>query len=143
MGVTSDRYLTLVHPGVRVPPGCTIGAGSILLEGVTLTANVQIGDHVVVMPRVTLTHDDVVENFAVLCAGVSLGGGVRIGNGSYVGMNASVRENRSIGTDATLGMGAALVDDLPAGQTWAGVPAGPLSGHVWPPVRPHGSTVES
>ena len=123
LGVTADRYLTLVHPRVTVPPGCSVGAGSILLEGVVLTANVTIGDHVVAMPHVALTHDDVVEDYATLCAGVSLGGAVRVGSGAYLGMNSSVREGVTVGADATLGMGAALVTDLPTGATWAGVPA--------------------
>ena len=126
LGVSSDRYLTLVHPRVTVPSDCSVGVGSILLEGVVLTARVDIGDHVVAMPNVTLTHDDVVEDFSTLCAGVSLGGGVRVGSGAYVGMNASVREGCVIGRDTTLGMGAALVRDLPDNETWVGVPARPV-----------------
>ena len=143
LGVVRDRYATLVHPRVEIPPGCTVGVGSILLEGAAFTADIRVGDHVVVMPHVTLTHDDVVEDFATLCAGVSLGGGVHVGSGAYLGMNASVRENQAVGADATLGMGAALVDDLPAGQTWAGVPAAPTAFETWPTPASYGSTVES
>ena len=123
LGVTEDRYARVVHPGVDVPSGCVVGAGSILLAQVALTADVTVGRHVVAMPHVTLTHDDVVEDYATLCAGVTLGGEVRVGSGAYLGMSSCVRERLTVGTDATLGMGGVLLRDLPARQTWAGVPA--------------------
>ena len=126
LGVTPDRYLTVIHPRVQIPSGCTVGAGSILLEGVVLTADIRVGAHVVAMPHVTLTHDDVVDDFATLCAGVCLGGAVRVGSGAYLGMSSSVRERVVVGRDATLGMGSVLLRDLPAEQTWAGAPARPL-----------------
>lgn len=123
LGVSPDRYATVIHPRVEVPDGSTVAAGSILLGSVVLTTSVRVGAHVVVMPNVTLTHDDVVEDFATLCAGVSLGGAVHVGRGAYLGMNAAVRERVHVGAGATLGMGAALLGDLPDDETWAGVPA--------------------
>ena len=75
------------------------------------------------MPGVTLTHDDVVEDFATLAAGVSLGGGVRIGRAAYLGMNSCVRERTRVGAGTRIGMGAAVLADVPDGETWAGVPA--------------------
>lgn len=128
LGVSDDRYARVVHPTVDVPPGCDVGAGSILLAQVVLTANVTLGRHVVVMPHVTLTHEDVVEDYVTLCAGVTLGGEVRVGSGAYLGMSSSVRERLVVGADATLGMGSALLHDLPPGQTWVGVPARPIDG---------------
>ncbi|HEY9291182.1 MAG TPA: NeuD/PglB/VioB family sugar acetyltransferase [Microlunatus sp.] len=122
------RYTTVVDPSVRNPAGCPVGAGSILLAGVTITAEVVVGTHVVAMPRVTIPHDCMVDDFATFASGVSLGGGVRVGRAAYLGMNASVLPGRKIGAGATVGMGGVVLVDVPDGQTWAGVPAEPLDG---------------
>lgn len=127
--VDDDRFATVVDPSVRNPGGCPVGAGSILLAGVTITADAAVGRHVVAMPRVTVTHDCAVEDLVTLAAGVSLGGGVRIRRGAYVGMNASVHPGLTVGAGATVGMGAVVLTDVPDGQTWAGVPARQLGVH--------------
>jgi sugar O-acyltransferase (sialic acid O-acetyltransferase NeuD family) len=126
-GVHGMRYATIVDPSVRNPGRCPIGVGSILLAQVTVTASAVIGEHVVMMPGCTVTHDDVVDDFATLAAGVSLGGGVRVGRGAYVGMNASVRQGVRLGVRSVVGMAAAVLHDVPDDETWAGVPAHPLT----------------
>lgn len=126
LGVGEDRYCRVIHPAAAVS-GTTIGRGSIVLAGAVGTANVTVGRHVVMMPQVTLTHDDVVSDYVTLCAGVSLGGSVRVDEGAYLGMNSCVREGGEVGAEATLGMGAALLEPLPAGATWVGVPARPIA----------------
>jgi len=123
LGVDPDRYATAIDPSVRNPGGCPVGAGSILLAGVTITADAVVGAHVVAMPGVVITHDCLVDDFATLAAGVTLGGSVRVGRGAYLGMNASVRPGTSVGPAATVGMGAVVLADVPDSETWAGVPA--------------------
>ncbi|MFE6510058.1 NeuD/PglB/VioB family sugar acetyltransferase [Nocardioides sp. NPDC057767] len=125
-GVSPERFATLIHPDATVAPGCEVGPGSVLLAGVRLTSNVLVGQHVVVMPNAVLTHDDIVGDFATLCAGVALGGEVVVAEAAYLGMNSSVRQRLTVGTEAVLGMGAVLLEDLPPGETWAGIPARPV-----------------
>lgn len=123
LGVTPDRWATVVHPAIDVPPTCTVGAGSILLAGAVLTADVQLHRHVVVMANAVLAHDVLVWDNAVIGAGAALAGAVRVGEAATVGMNASVRCGVHVGAESTLGMGSVLLEDLPIGETWAGVPA--------------------
>ena len=133
-GVGPERYATIVHPSASVPTGCELGGGTVLLAGVVLTAGVRVGRHVVAMPNAVLTHDDIVGDYATLCAGVTLGGEVVIGEAAYLGMSSSVRQRTTVGADSVLGMGAVLLSDLPAGETWAGVPARRLNSRqelVW------------
>lgn len=128
IGVGPDRYATFIAGSAVVGSTSTVGVGSILLDGVVVTADVEIGSHVVIMPNCTITHDDRLADFATLAAGASLGGGVHIGEAAYVGMNACVYPRCSIGQHSTVGMGAVVIGDLPRDQTWAGVPARRLKG---------------
>ena len=130
LGVDEARFATLIDQFVRVPSGCRVGAGSILLAGVVLTADVTVGCHVVAMPQVILTHDDCVRDFATLAAHATVGGSVNIGEAAYLGMNCSIRQGVSIGDAATVGMGAVVLTDVPEGETWAGVPARALPSPV-------------
>ncbi|RLK47951.1 NeuD/PglB/VioB family sugar acetyltransferase [Microbacterium telephonicum] len=119
-------FATFVARSARVGSSSHIETGSIVLDGTVITADVQIGRHVVIMPLCTVTHDDVIDDVATLAAGVSLGGGVHIGHSAYIGMNASIKPGVTIGSGAVVGMGAVVLNDVPAGETWAGVPARPI-----------------
>ncbi|MFG1879938.1 acetyltransferase [Sphaerisporangium sp. NPDC049003] len=123
LGLPPERYATLVHPGASVSRSCAIGPGSVVLAQVVLTASVTVGAHVSVMPHVTLTHDDVVGDYATVAAGARLAGGVHVGRGAYVGSGALVRETLTIGSYALVGMGSVVLQDIPAHEIWAGVPA--------------------
>lgn len=123
LGLPSERYATIVHPSAAVSPSSSVGYGSVLLAHVTLTAAVTIRAHVAIMPHVTLTHDDVIDDFATIASGVCLGGGVRVHRGAYLGAGALISENRTVGAFSLVGMGAVVTRDVPAREIWAGVPA--------------------
>lgn len=112
-------------PLARWPKTFQFDCGTVLLTGTVLTTGVSVGRHVVVMPKVTLTHDDEVKDFATLCAGVALGGNVVVGQHTHLGTSSSVRGHTTVEARSVLGIDAAPVTDLPAGQTWTGVPARP------------------
>lgn len=134
LGLPPDRYATLVHPAASVGGSCRFGPGSVVLAGVMATADVTAGAHTVAMPGVVLTHDDELADGVTVAAGVRLAGAVRVGRAAYLGAGALVREGVSIGAAAVVGMGAVVLEDVPAGETWAGVPARRLSSPPAPSV---------
>ena len=123
LDLAADRYATIVHPSAAVSSSSRVGPGSVILAQTALTASVDVGSHVAVMPHVTLTHDDAIGDFATIASGACLGGGVRISPGAYVGSGALIREQCTIGTGSLVGMGAVVTRDVPAHEVWAGVPA--------------------
>jgi sugar O-acyltransferase (sialic acid O-acetyltransferase NeuD family) len=116
-------FATIVHPTASLAAGVEVGAGSVLLAHVVATAPIRIGRHVVVMPQVVFTHDDVIGDFTTFGAGARLAGGVVVEPGAYVGAGALVREYVTIGAGALVGMGAVVTRDVPPGEVWAGNPA--------------------
>jgi hypothetical protein len=78
LALPPERYATIIHPSAAVSSTSRVGPGSVLLAQTVLTAAVTVGSHVAVMPHVTLTHDDVIDDFATVASAVCLGGGVHM-----------------------------------------------------------------
>ena len=101
-----------------------------------MTAQVSIGDPVVVQPGVYIVHGQVVvdgiteiHSGAVLAPWVSVGLvagnfiGPTIGPGAYIGSGARVLGTVRVGKGARVGANAVVLRDVPDGATAVGVPA--------------------
>ena len=125
LGLPDERYATVVHPAASVAGGTRVGAGTVLLAGCVVTAPQRVGRHVVVMPHVLLTHDDEVGDFVTLAGGspwpAACGRDGRVPRRGGAGPRGM-----TVGAGALVGMGAVVLADVPAGETWAGNPARPL-----------------
>jgi sugar O-acyltransferase (sialic acid O-acetyltransferase NeuD family) len=123
LGLEPERYATLVHPAAVIPPSCRLGEGTVVQAGVVATTDVEVGAHVSVMPLTVLTHDDRLDDFVTVAAGVQVAGMVHVREGAYLGSGCLIRESRTIGPWALVGMGAVVTRDVPGSEVWAGVPA--------------------
>jgi serine O-acetyltransferase len=104
-----------------------------------VSAQVCIGDPVVVEPGVYFPHGQVViDGIVTVGAGTTMSpwvtvgllagdfSGPTIGRNVRIGTGAKVLGNLTVGADAKIGANAVVIDDVPAGSTAVGVPARPV-----------------
>jgi sugar O-acyltransferase (sialic acid O-acetyltransferase NeuD family) len=121
------KPISLIHPTASIGSDVLIGEGAVVCAHVSITTNIRIGRHVHIDRMATIGHDSVIDDFVTLHPGSVISGAVHIGSGTRVGTNASILPEVLISHDVVIGAGAVLTKDAECGQTYAGVPARPIS----------------
>lgn len=104
-----------------------IAAGAMVREFARVHAGVErptvIGANTWVMSGSYVGHDTHIGNDCDIAPNATIGGCVTIGNRVKIGLGAVVNPHVRIGDGARIGSGAVVNRDVPAGETWVGVPA--------------------
>ena len=112
------------HVGtVRIGNGVEIGAGSCVDRG-KFGATV-IGDGAKLDNLVQIAHNARVGRCAIICGLSGLAGSVTVGDGAQIGGAVGVTDSVNIGAGAKIGAKSGVMCDVPAGETWTGLPAAP------------------
>ena len=76
VGSDTQRFITIVHPSVRLCRWLEIGPGTAIAAGTMLTVNIHIGAFVSVNRVCNISHDCRVGDFATVAPASNLSGGV-------------------------------------------------------------------
>lgn len=109
---------------VVIGRGVEIGANS-CVDRAKFDATV-VGDGTKLDNLVQIGHNVRVGRCVVMAAGVAVGGSTEIGDGVQIGGGANLSDHLSIGKGARLAGGSSYMQDVPAGEDWAGTPGMPI-----------------
>lgn len=98
-----------------------VGANSCIDKGAL--ADTVIGDYTKINNLCHIAHNNVIGNNVCITGCVNISGSNIIDDDVWIAPNSSVRGWVHIGKGATIGMGAVVLKDVPAYETWVGNPA--------------------
>ncbi|ANP44550.1 UDP-3-O-(3-hydroxymyristoyl)glucosamine N-acyltransferase [Candidatus Viadribacter manganicus] len=126
-GVAGDASGTVDVPHlgrVVIQDRVTIGANSCVDRGVF--DDTVIGEGSRIDNLCHIAHNCQIGRGVLIAAFGGISGSTRVGDGVTLGGRVGVADHRNIGPGATLAGGAAVFQDVPAGEVWSGYPAKPL-----------------
>ena len=106
-----------IGDGLRLGAVCGIDRG---MFGLTI-----IGNHCKLDNLCHIAHNAVLGDGCVMAAYGAVSGSTILGNNVVFGGRVAVLDHAKIGDDAVLASGSNVLADVPAGETWGGVPAIP------------------
>ena len=117
------ELVSAIHPSSLLGSRVRIGAGCVLVAGVVVNVDAEIGDNVIVNTSASVDHDCRIGAHVHLSPGVRLAGRVTVGAFTHIGIGAVVLPNLSIGKHCIVGAGSVVREDVPDGMVVVGNPA--------------------
>ncbi len=107
---------------VVIGNGVEIGANSCVDRG--KFSSTVVGDGCKIDNLVQIAHNCILGRSCIMAGNSGLAGSVTLGDGVIIGGSASIKDHTTIHAGAVVGAGSGVMNDVPAGQTVLGYPAG-------------------
>ncbi len=126
-GLRADGQSLLPHFGrVIIQDGATIGANSCVDRG--MLGDTIIGERSHIDNLCHIGHNVTIGRGSVMAAFAGVSGSSIVGDQVMFGGRVGLSDHVTVGTGAKIAAGAAVLQDVPPGETWAGYPAKPIKG---------------
>ncbi len=116
------EFIKVIHPSAVIDSTVKIEVGAVVMAGVVINPDSQIGEHVVVNTGSIIEHDCILQHFSTAAPGCIMGGHVNVGENSFIGLGAKVIQQRVIGKNTVIGAGSVVTSDIPDGVLAYGNP---------------------
>ncbi len=116
-------FFSSIHPQANIARNVDIGAGTVIVAGVTISPSCTIGCFCLLNTNSSLDHDSVMEEFSSLAPRVSTGANVHIGAFSAVSIGATLIHQVRVGEHTVVGAGATVLNDIDSFKVAYGTPA--------------------
>jgi sugar O-acyltransferase (sialic acid O-acetyltransferase NeuD family) len=120
---SSHSYPSLVHPSAVVGTRFQHGEGLIVLGGVSIGTDVELGAHVHLNAHAIVGHDTNLLDYVSVNPNATVSGECVVGPRTLLGASSTVLQQITLAEDVTIGAGALVTRDVTAGVTAKGVPA--------------------
>ena len=119
----SGKGLTKIpHVGdVKIGANVEIGANS-AVDRAKFGSTI-VGDGSKIDNLCQIGHGVIIGRSVIICGVTGVAGSCRIDDGVIIGGHVGVTDNVHIGAGAKIGAKSGVLEDVPAGETWAGLPA--------------------
>jgi sugar O-acyltransferase (sialic acid O-acetyltransferase NeuD family) len=117
------NFMTVVHPSVKMGRNVQLGEGVVLCPRVTLTCDIKVGAMAMINCHTTIGHDARLGAWVTISANCDLTGYTEAGEGAYFGSGARVIPGKKVGAGAVVGAGSVVIRDVPEGVSVFGNPA--------------------
>lgn len=126
-----DEFRWVYRPhefGVRIHDRVHIGSNATIDRGrwrhTIIAADSKIDN------LVHIAHNVIIGRACIIVAHAEISGSVKVGARTWIGPHVSTKDNIEIGANSLIGVGAAVVNDVPSNEVWAGVPARKIRDNV-------------
>ncbi len=119
-------FVNIIHPSVIFGHNINMGQGIIICPRVILTIDLKIGSYVGINLNCCLNHNVVIGDFCQLSCFCDITGHAQLGKGVFMGSHASILPRCRVGDNAVLGAGCVVTHDIPSDTTVVGIPARPV-----------------